>query len=141
MKKIDDVIINKAISIKRCVERAREDYYADKVDFLQNFTRQDSVVLNIQRACEQAIDLANYVVKLLKLGIPNDSAEGFALLANKKIISNDLAEKLRKMIGFRNIAVHEYQKINLDITASVVEKNLDDLLQFAQDILKLHSQN
>jgi uncharacterized protein YutE (UPF0331/DUF86 family) len=140
MKKIDDIIINKTESIRKCIDRAREDYFSGKEDFFNDFTRQDSSILNIQRACEQAIDLANHVVKLLKAGVPNESRDSFEFLFREKIITEDLAEKLKRMIGFRNVAIHQYQELNVNILVSVIEKNLDDLLEFAQVILKQHDQ-
>lgn len=52
---VDDVLLNKAASIERCIARALEEYNADPSGFATNFTRQDAAVLNIQRACEAAL--------------------------------------------------------------------------------------
>lgn len=136
MENFDDVIINKTESIRKCVARAREEYIADRDSFLKNFSRQDAAILNIQRGCEQAIDLANHIVKLLRLGVPNEARDSFEFLFRKQIISEDLSNKLNKMIGFRNVAIHEYQDLNLNILVSVIEKNLDDLLEFCKVILQ-----
>mgnify|MGYP000901118071 CR=1 FL=1 len=61
---MNDVIINKIQSIQRCIERAREIYNNHKDDFLTNYDIQDAAVLNIIRACELSIDLANHIVKM-----------------------------------------------------------------------------
>ncbi|NBV07107.1 MAG: DUF86 domain-containing protein [Proteobacteria bacterium] len=53
------------------------------------------------------------------------------ILARTKIIDQDLANKIEKMIGFRSISIHEYEKLNIDIVIEVVEKKIDDLLHFA----------
>jgi uncharacterized protein YutE (UPF0331/DUF86 family) len=134
MKNFDDIILNKTESIRRCVERAREEYVADQSNFLKNFSRQDAAMMNIQRGCEQAIDLANHVVRLLKIGAPTNAKDSFDLLVTSKIIDNDLANKMCRMIGFRNNVVHEYQKINFDIVVAILEKNADDLLEFGESI-------
>ncbi len=136
MKNFDDVLINKIASIRKCIARAREDYAFDKKGFLTNFTQQDSTILNINRACEQAINLANHVVKLRKLGVPNEGRDAFNFLATAKIIDEDLAQKMCKMIGFRNISIHEYEKLNTNIVVVVVEEKLEDLLRFADVILE-----
>lgn len=137
--KVNDVIINKTQSIKKCVSRAREDYFLDKKDFFTNFMQQDSAMMNIQRACEQAIDLASHVISLLKLPFQqSETRDIFLSLAENKIISDGLANELCKMVGFRNITVHQYQKIDLKIVESVIEKNLDSLLEFAEEILNQH---
>lgn len=53
---VDVVLINKAATIERCVKRAREEYADNPVIFAANFTRQDAAILNIQRACEAALE-------------------------------------------------------------------------------------
>ncbi len=132
---MNDVIINKIKSIQRCIDRAREEYKEAGDDFDEDYTRQDAAILNIMRACEQAIDLANHLIKTDKLGIPADSSESFDLLIKKSIISAGLGEKLKKMVHFRNVVVHQYQKIDINIVKSVIEKNLDDLLNYTEKII------
>jgi uncharacterized protein YutE (UPF0331/DUF86 family) len=57
--------------------------------------------------------------------------EGFDLLRNKSVIDADLAAKLKKMIGFRNTIIHEYQRMDLEIVKAVIVSGLDDLITFA----------
>jgi uncharacterized protein YutE (UPF0331/DUF86 family) len=94
---MNDIIINKIQSMQRCIQRAREEYAADPDGFEANYTRQDAAILNVLRACEQAIDLANYLIRRHKLGIPTSSTESFDLLRQKGIIVAPLAEKLKRM--------------------------------------------
>lgn len=67
---VDDVLVNKATTIERCVARAREEYYADPASFATNFTRQDAAVLNVQRACEAALDIGQHLIRRERLGVP-----------------------------------------------------------------------
>lgn len=122
---MNDVVLNKAATIKRGLRRIREEF-TDEVLFRQNFTKQDAVVLNLQRACEAAIDIANHLVRKHQLGLPQSSRDSFALLAQQQFIDNQLAINLQKMIGLRNIAVHDYQALNLDIVIHVIRHRLDD---------------
>lgn len=131
---IDDVVFNKIQVIERCIKRVREEYEDNPVN-LQNYTKQDSIILNIQRACEASIDLAMHVAAEERLGIPQSSREVFDLLLEKGIIDDVLAERLKAMVGFRNIAVHDYQKINLGIVRNIIEKHLDDIKGFAMKIM------
>lgn len=128
----DDVALNKAASIERCVRRIREEHAGDDAQLLSNQTKQDSIVLNLQRACEAAIDLAMHLVRVHALGIPQDSRGGFELLRAAGVLEERLADRLSKMVGFRNIAVHDYQALNLAIVLSIVAHHLDDLLEFAR---------
>ena len=133
---MSDVILNKAESIQRCVARAREEYAAAAEDFASEYTRQDAALLNITRACEQAIDIANYIVRTEKLGVPKHSRESFDLLAHSAIISREHARTLKSMIGFRNIAVHQYQDIDPAIVREVIDSRLDELVSFSQFMLR-----
>jgi len=108
---IDDVILNKIEIIKKCIRRVKEEYDCNPKN-LENYTKQDSVTLNIQRACEAVIDLGMHVIAEKGLGIPQTS-------------------------GFRNIAIHNYQKLNLKIIQAIIEKDLKDLLYFTDVILKI----
>ena len=133
---MDDVLINKAAIIEKCLARVNEEYSGHETEFLENFTKQDSVILNIQRAIQAAVDMATHIVRIKKLGIPQNSVETFSLLEDDRLIDKDLAFSLQKMIGFRNIAVHDYQKLDLDIVVSVIEKNLADVQRFKSTVLK-----
>ena len=84
------------------------------------------------RACETALDLANMLIRKKRLGIPSESRESFGILMREQILEPSLGEKLQKMVGFRNLAVHRYRDLDLDIVQAVIEKNLDDLLTFAK---------
>jgi len=127
---MNDIVINKIQTIQRCVERARQEYRSDPDRFAVNYTLQDAAVLNVLRACEQAIDLANHLIQTYKMGIPTSSAESFDLLRAKDVIDPALSEKLKQMVHFRNIVIHQYQKMNIKIVISVIVSGMDDLIQF-----------
>lgn len=134
---MNDIVLNKKESIERCIKQIRTYYgLPGEVPFAEDYLRQDAVALNLQRACEQCIDLANYVIKVRKLGLPKESKESFQLLAANRIIPGDLAKRLEGMVGFRNILVHEYQRIDIQLMIDVIENRLDDLLKFTDLILK-----
>ncbi len=132
---VDDVLVNKAATIERCVARAREEYEADPATFATNFTRQDAAVLNVQRACEAALDMGQYLIRREHLGVPQGAREVFDLLARGHWIGAELAESLKRMVAFRTIAVHDYRSLLLPITVSVITLHLGDFLQFAQAVL------
>lgn len=131
------VILNKTQSILRCIERIEEDYFDYENEFEDNFMRQDAILLNLKRACKQAIDLANYIVKIKELDVPRESKAAFDILKKENFLSEEIALNMKKMVGFRNIAVHEYYKINLEVVRSIIEKHLDDFRSFVRVSAKL----
>lgn len=134
---MNDIVLNKKESIERCIGQVRK-YYRMPADlpFAEDFLRQDAVAINMQRACEQSIDLANYTIKVQKLGLPKESRDSFRLLAANGIIPAELADRLCRMIGFRNIVVHEYQDLDVQLMVHIIENRLDDLLEFTDYILR-----
>jgi uncharacterized protein YutE (UPF0331/DUF86 family) len=132
----DDVVLNKAATIERCLQRILEEYAGDNQNLVANQTKQDAIILNLQRACETAIDLAMYVVSQRKLGVPQDSRDAFTLLQTSGIILADLATRMQRMVGFRNVAVQEYTRLNLDVAQAIITKQLDDFRAFSSTMVK-----
>ncbi|UTR06980.1 DUF86 domain-containing protein [Alkalihalobacillus sp. LMS6] len=130
----NDVLLNKITTIERCIKRI-EEVYAANPEHLVDYTKQDSIVLNIQRACEASIDLAMHVVSSKKLGLPQTSREAFDLLGEFGYIHAETARKLKAMVGFRNIAVHDYQSLNLDIIKEIIENHLQDFTDYTKQLL------
>ena len=128
------VILNKYESIERCIKRINEEYDGNPIN-LNNYSKSDAIVLNLQRACELVIDIAMYVVSTEKLGIPQTKKETFEILLKNNYITDEVFKKMKGMIGFRNIAVHDYKDIDDEILQDVIENHLNDLLDFARDML------
>ena len=134
---MNDIVLNKKESIERCVKQVRTYYgLPGDLPFEEDYLKQDAIALNLQRACEQCIDLANHTIRVRKLGLPNESKESFRLLEENHIIPKDLAGRLQGMIGFRNVLVHEYQRLDIRLMIDVIENRLDDLLLFVDCIVK-----
>ena len=127
----DDVLAQKITSIQRCVARAREELERVGENFRTQYSAQDAALLNVVRACDSAIDLANMSIRQRRLGIPGETRESFQILVREQLLEHALGDRMKKMVGFRNLAVHQYRELNLDIVIAVISKGLDDLLAFA----------
>lgn len=129
-----DVILNKISIIERCIKRIHEEYDSNPIH-LENYTKQDSIILNLQRACEASIDLAMHIIAVKKLGLPQNSRDAFSILEKEGILQSSLSHKMKAMVGFRNIAVHDYQEINLEILRKILDDHLVDFLEYTKTIL------
>ncbi|EGL83686.1 protein of unknown function DUF86 [Caldalkalibacillus thermarum TA2.A1] len=129
-----DVILNKTQVIERCLKRIDEEY-ANNPANLYNYTKQDSIILNLQRACEASIDLAMHLIARHKWDIPQSSRDAFDILHQHGVISASLAKRMKAMVGFRNIAVHDYQALNLNIVQQIITKHLADFRHFSKAVL------
>ena len=128
----NEVAVQEIPSLQRCVTRAREAFSEAGERFSADYNLQDAAVLNVVRACDISIDLANMLIRKRRLGIPTESRESFGILMREKIIDSALGIRLQKMVGFRNLAVHQYRELDLEIVAAVIRTNLNDLLAFAE---------
>lgn len=91
--------------------------------------------MNLQRAAKQAIDLAMFITAEQGLGIPKDSADAFFKLLENKLISNESYLNMKGIVGFRNVAVHQYQRIDYNIVNSVINYKLDDFFRFNKELI------
>lgn len=135
----NDILINKAASIERCIIRVREEYAKAGIGFATDYSRQDAAILNIQRACEAALDMGQHIVRTQQLGVSQSARDVFTLLAQANWIDNTLAETMKRMIGFRNIAVHDYQALLLPIVENIIANHLDDFINFSRQLLQHQS--
>jgi uncharacterized protein YutE (UPF0331/DUF86 family) len=130
-----DVVLAKVATMERCRARIAEIRSPARQPHLLPIDVEDLLAVNLQRAAQAAIDLAMHVVSSDEYGVPADLAEGFTLLAKHGVIDEELARRLRRMVGFRNIAVHQYQALDPAIMVAIAEKHLGDLHIYAARIL------
>jgi len=133
---MERVVLSKIESIERCVKRIDELYnFKEKLE--DKYMLEDAITLNIQRACQQAIDLAMYICSKLALGLPKESRESFRILKEAKLLSEEITIKMEKMVGFRNVAVHQYQDLEKDIVFYIADKGKEDFLIYSREILEI----
>lgn len=131
----DDVSLNKVAIIERCLDRIAAVHAGDDDNLLHDPTRQDSIVLNLQRACEAAIDLAMHLVSVHRLGVPQDTRNAFELLREAGMVSAEVETCMSRMVGFRNLAVHDYGALDPDVVRDIVAGHLGDFRDFARAAL------
>ncbi len=129
-----DILIEKTNSIQNCLKQIRDTTKDDPQ--LETLNAQDIVVLNLQRAIQLTIDMASHIISSERLGIPKSIKETFQILEQNRYIHRDLSTKLQKMVGFKNIAVHDYQALDIDILKSIITLHLGDFQLFYQEIIK-----
>jgi uncharacterized protein YutE (UPF0331/DUF86 family) len=129
---LDDVCRNKAAIIERAIRRALEEYHRNPG--LTDFTHIDAMTLNIERFCQAAIDLAMHLVAREHLGMPQTSADAFKLLLKGNLISENIARSMIAMVGFRNVAIHEYQEMEMAVLRSIGESKWNDVVAYCKEL-------
>ena len=87
-------------------------------------------------AIQNCMDIAAHMISEEGLGVPGSAAEMFYLLQENGFLPAELTGKMVKAVGFRNLLVHEYEKIDLQRLHQAAEKNVDDLKEFLSVVFK-----
>jgi len=123
-----ELLEKKLALVASCVEDLRRDARPDR---LRHDVREERFVeRTLQIAIQAALDAASHVVSDAALGEPSSNRDLFAILARHGRLDAALARRLEDMAGFRNVLVHGYQDVNLDIVEDVLRHRLGDLLEF-----------
>jgi len=129
---LDDVCFNKAGIIERSLRRVKEEYGFDPQ--LKNYTHIDALVLNVERACQAAIDMAIHLIAMHHFGIPQNSGDSFALLLKNKVITEETTTQMISMTGFRNVAIHEYQSLDMGVVHHIAQEGWKSMIMYCQEI-------
>jgi len=128
------VIASKLESLRRCLDRIRSKKPDTLNQLLEDIDMQDILALNLERSIQLCVDIANHILSTLDDSPAMSMAESFERLSEKEIISQELAANLRRAVGFRNLSVHAYDKIDWNLVWNNFESDLNDLVQFVEII-------
>lgn len=128
------VIAKKIDSILRYLNRVQQRLPKTEADFLRDYDAQDVVVLNLTRAIQMSVDIATHLLAETNQVLPTTMAEAFTYLEGSKIIKPGTADSMRRLIGFRNIAVHSYDDLDLVITYAIALRHLDDFTNYLKEV-------
>lgn len=131
-----DLILAKASSVKRHLKRVIEKRNIDLQTFLKDIDCQESILFNLQMAIQNCIDVAAHIISEQGFGVPGSTNEMFYLLEENGYLDTDLTEKMVKAVGFRNLIVHEYGKVELKQVFEVAQNNIEDLNEYLRSIFK-----
>ena len=135
---MDSVVVTEKLeSLRRCIRRVEEKCPAKLEDLVSDPDLQDILVLNLTRAVQLCVDIGSHIISNSEQVAPQTMGEIFPALAQSGFISNTTSDKLRKAVGFRNIAVHNYQTISWEVVHAVSTHSLEDFKSFAKDVSQL----
>ena len=89
-----------------------------------------TVERGLQLCAQNALDIATHLAAASGLDSP-DYATAIDRLAELAVLSPEFASRLRPIAGFRNVLVHGYLQVDLDVLERVLREKLQDLDEFA----------
>ena len=127
-----EVVEQKLESLRRCLQRIETKCPQDADTLAADFDLQDIVSLNLSRAVQLCVDIGAHIISGMNVPPPDTMGHTFDLLAQSGMLTTELAHNLKKAVGFRNIAVHNYDAINWYIVHSIARNHLADFTEFAK---------
>lgn len=130
-----ELIEQKLESLRRCVRRVRERCPSSPEALKRDADAQDIVTLNLTRAIQLCVDIGAHLIADGDFAAPDTMGHTFDMLAEAGYIDRDLAIRLKKAVGFRNIVIHNYHTIDWHIVHVLATKHLDDFKDYARAVI------
>lgn len=132
----NELIEQKLESLRRCLQRIQGKCPSSAETLASDPDLQDIVVLNLTRALQLCVDIGTHLISGMDTPPPSTMGQTFDLLAEIGVINAELAIRMKKAVGFRNIAVHNYEAINWQIVHAIATSHLNDFKDFAQAVAR-----
>ncbi len=130
---MESVIVERKLdSLYRCIARVEEKCPPDAGTLADDPDLQDILVLNLSRAVRLCVDIGTHLVAELDSPPPDTMGQTFDFLAGAELLSAELAARLKKSVGFRNLAVHNYEELNWAIVHAIASRHREDFREFAR---------
>ncbi len=131
------LIEQKLESLRRSLRRIEEKCPTNAEALAKDYDAQDIIALNLTRAIQLCVDIGTHLIASTELPPPDTMGQVFDTLINAGVIDTELAVRMKKAVGFRNLAVHQYEAINWAIVHSIARYRLTDFAEFAKTIVKM----
>lgn len=129
-----DILWSKISAMEKHLGRIYAKREVGLPEFLGDLDRQESIRFNLQKAIQNCIDMAAHIVSEEGIGVAGSTNELFYFLEDRGIIDRGLTEKMVRAVGFHNLVVHEYGKVDLEAVFRVTHEDVNDLKEFAQTL-------
>ena len=127
-----EVVEQKLESLRRCIRRIESKCPEDAATLIADIDLQDIVALNLSRAVQISVDIGAHLIAGMEVRPPDTMGQTFDLLTQEGVLTDKLTSSLKKAVGFRNIAVLNYENINWEIVHSIVKYHLADFSELAR---------
>lgn len=130
---MDSALIYKKLAfIETCVRELRELARPERM--AEDVREARFIEHTLQLAIQAALDVASHIVSARRLGEPETNRALFDLLGREGLVASELADSLHAMAGFRNVLVHGYAEVDLEVVQDILDNHLEDLLGFAEQV-------
>ena len=129
------LILRKLSALEAYLEQITEYKTISIEQYANDWKNQRIIERTLQMMVETCIDIAGHIISDMKFRIPNSYADSFSVLAENGIVDNNLSQSLEKMAKFRNVVVHDYDRVDAEIVIGILRINLDDFNKFKDAVV------
>lgn len=130
-----ELILRRLVNLEAYLEQLTPYRDLELDAYRQDWKTQRIVERTLHLAIEICMDVADHIVADRRLRVPETGAESFEILADADLLPKDLGRALALMVGFLNILVHDYTKLDPTIVIRVLRTDLEDLDRF-RDVVR-----
>ncbi len=130
------MILEKCETIVRCINRIREKTPCSLETLSSDLDSQDIIIINLERASQATVDIAAHIISSCNLKSAESMSLSHIVLYENSIISKEISVRMQKVLGMRNLFVHEYANIDWSIVWKIVNNHTADYIDFVFEIQK-----
>ena len=131
------LILRKLSMLEEYLKQIAEYRSITTEQYANDWKSQRIIERTLQMMVETCIDIAGHIISDMKYRIPTSYADSFSVLAENRIVDNNLSQSLVKMAKFRNVVVHDYDRVDAEIVIGILRRNLDDFTKYKDAVVKL----
>ncbi len=137
MELVDKILLGRKLALMDTyLGQIREFSKISANEYEKNWKTQRIVERTLQMLIEECVDIANHIIADEGLRLPVGYADTFQVLMENKIIDKKLYGTMEKMAKFRNVVIHQYEKIDPGIVVGILHRNLTDFERYKKAILR-----
>jgi len=132
-----DLILRRLASLETYLDQLAPYRGIDADGYRADWKTQRIVERTLHLAIETCMDVADHIVADRRLRVPETGAESFEILADAGLLPAPLGTALASMVGFRNVLVHDYTRIDPAIVVRVLSSDLAGVERFRDAVQAL----
>ncbi|MDI6776576.1 MAG: DUF86 domain-containing protein [Syntrophales bacterium] len=131
------LILRKLAELEELLTQVKEYENVAVEQYQRDWRIQRIVERTLQMMIETCADIAEHIISDRGYRIPTSYSDTFRVLHENRILKSDLFETMEKMAKFRNIIVHQYDRVDAEIVIGILRKNLNDFLNYKDAIINM----
>jgi uncharacterized protein YutE (UPF0331/DUF86 family) len=132
-----ELVLRRVAALDVYLRQLAEARQVDEAAYANDWRVQRIVERTLHLAIEVCMDLADHLIADRALPVPGSAAEAFLVLGREGLLDGALAEALARMVGFRNLLVHDYLRLDPRRVLELATTGVADIEKFRDRVLRL----